>query len=78
MLKEVVPLVLHHHERYDGTGYPDGISGDSIPLGARIIAVADAIDAMLWDRPYSAAKSADEVINELKAGSRNPARSWCC
>jgi putative two-component system response regulator len=66
MLKEVVPLVLHHHERYDGSGYPDGISGESIPLGARIIAVADAIDAMLWERPYSAAKSTDEVRNELK------------
>lgn len=66
LLKDVVPLVLHHHERYDGSGYPDGIAGDSIPLGARVIAVADAIDAMLWERPYSSAKPADIVKNELQ------------
>jgi len=66
LLKDVVPLVLHHHERYDGSGYPDGIAGENIPLGARVIAVADAIDAMLWERPYSSAKSAELVKSELK------------
>lgn len=65
LLKEVIPLVLHHHERYDGSGYPDGLSGDEIPLGARIIAVADAIDAMSWDRPYAEAKSTAAVKEEL-------------
>lgn len=65
LLKDVIPMVLHHHERYDGSGYPGGIAGNNIPLGARVIAVADAIDAMLWERPYSSAKPADIVKNEL-------------
>jgi putative nucleotidyltransferase with HDIG domain len=51
-LKKIIPLIMHHHERWDGTGYPSGIQGEAIPLGARIIAVADAFDAMTSDRPY--------------------------
>ncbi|MEJ2722099.1 MAG: response regulator [bacterium] len=51
-LSAAVPLVRHHHERYDGTGYPDGLKGEEIPLGARIIAVADSYDAMTTDRAY--------------------------
>jgi HD-GYP domain-containing protein (c-di-GMP phosphodiesterase class II) len=47
-----VEIVRHHHERWDGTGYPDGISGTAIPIGARVIAVADSFDAMTSDRPY--------------------------
>lgn len=65
-LKEAVPMVLHHHERFDGTGYPDGIKGLAIPLGARLIAVADAIDAMLSDRPYAVAKTIAEVREQLR------------
>ena len=65
-LKDAVPIVRHHHEKYDGTGYPDGISGLQIPLGSRIIAVADAVDAMLTDRPYARAKSLSQVREELK------------
>ena len=48
----VVPIVRHHHENWDGTGYPDGLSGDQIPLGARILAVVDCFDALTSDRPY--------------------------
>lgn len=51
-LWDIIPLIYHHHERWDGTGYPDGLKGEEIPLGARIIAVADAFDAMTSDRPY--------------------------
>ena len=64
--------VLHHHERWDGQGYPDGLEGDRIPLGARIIFVADAFDAMTSDRLYRAALSYDEAIAEVErcAGSQ--------
>jgi diguanylate cyclase (GGDEF)-like protein len=54
-LSGAVPVVYHHHERWDGTGYPEGLRGEDIPLGARIFAVADAFDAMTYDRPYSRA-----------------------
>lgn len=59
-------LILHHHERYDGTGYPNKLKGDEIPLGARIIAVADAADAMMSDRPYRKALGVPEVMRELE------------
>ncbi|MHB1161814.1 MAG: HD-GYP domain-containing protein [Chloroflexota bacterium] len=59
-------LILHHHERYDGHGYPNGLKGDEIPLGARIIAVADAVDAMLSDRPYRKALSLEDTMRELE------------
>jgi len=62
----VRPLVLHGHERWDGTGYPDGIGGEEIPLGARIIFACDALDAMTTDRPYRAALSLDEACAELR------------
>ena len=54
-LRGATPIVYHHHERWDGTGYPVGLAGEAIPLGARIFAVADAFDAMTFDRPYSKA-----------------------
>ncbi|HKW94699.1 MAG TPA: HD domain-containing phosphohydrolase [Methylomirabilota bacterium] len=54
-LRDAIPVVYHHHERWDGTGYPVGLAGEAIPLGARIFAVADAFDAMTFDRPYSKA-----------------------
>jgi putative nucleotidyltransferase with HDIG domain len=57
--------VRHHHENWDGSGYPDGLSGRAIPVGARIIMVADTVDAMTTDRPYRAALKFDEVVAEL-------------
>ncbi|TML72082.1 MAG: diguanylate cyclase [Actinobacteria bacterium] len=62
----VASIVLHHHERWDGTGYPDGLRGDLIPLGARIIFVADAFDAMTSDRVYRASLSREEALAELE------------
>lgn len=61
-------FIRHHHERWDGTGYPDGLAGEAIPLGARIIAVADAFDAMTSDRPYRQALSHEVAIEELWRG----------
>jgi HD-GYP domain-containing protein (c-di-GMP phosphodiesterase class II) len=59
-------MVRYHHERYDGHGYPEGKKGKSIPLGARIICVADAFDAMVSDRPYRKGMETGEAIEELK------------
>ena len=69
---EIVPIVKAHHERFDGSGYPDGLKGENIPIEARIIAVADAFDAMTVKRPYRNAISAGEAIAELTrcAGSQ--------
>src|SRR5205823_2619557 len=64
-LHGAVPIVYHHHERWDGTGYPLGLRGEVIPLGARIFAVADAFDAMTFDRPYSVAISFDAARKEI-------------
>jgi len=64
-LRDVVPLIRHHHENWDGTGYPDGLRGEEIPLGSRIIMFADTIDAMTTDRPYRAALDAPAVRKEL-------------
>ena len=60
-----VPVVRHHHERPDGTGYPDGLEGDEIPLPARIVAVVDAYDVMLRGRPYRPKSSSAEAFREL-------------
>jgi putative nucleotidyltransferase with HDIG domain len=68
-LNDAVPAIRHHHERWDGTGYPDGLLGEEIPLGARIIHVADALDSMLTTRIYRAARPADEAIQELRQGT---------
>lgn len=65
----VAPIVRHHHERWDGRGYPDGLSGESIPLGARIVAVADAFDAMTTQRPYNRVFSFAEALDRLRAGA---------
>jgi diguanylate cyclase (GGDEF)-like protein len=59
--------VLHHHEHWDGSGYPDGLSGEEIPLGARIILVADAFEAITADRPYRPAQSEEAALAELRA-----------
>jgi putative nucleotidyltransferase with HDIG domain len=64
-LEDVSRIVRHHHERWDGAGYPDGLAGEAIPLGARIFAVADSFDAMTSDRPYRRAMSVDEARREV-------------
>ncbi len=65
-LKDAVPIILHHHERYAGHGYPFGLRANEIPLGARIVAIADAYDAMIHDRPYKRAMTHDQAIAELR------------
>jgi diguanylate cyclase (GGDEF)-like protein/putative nucleotidyltransferase with HDIG domain len=68
-LNDAVPAIRHHHERWDGTGYPDRLAGEDIPLGARIIHVADALDSMLTTRIYRAARPASEALDELRRAS---------
>lgn len=68
-LQDAVPVILYHHERFDGTGYPEGIKGDKIPFSARIVAIADAIDAMLRARPYRLDLPEELIIRELKDNS---------
>jgi len=65
-LKDILPLIRHHHENWDGSGYPDGLFGDAIPLGSRIIMFADTVDAMTTDRPYRAALGEKAVRKELE------------
>jgi len=65
-LEDAIPVILYHHERYDGKGYPDGIQGEKIPMSARIVNVADAIDAMMSARPYRGALLMDKVLSELR------------
>jgi diguanylate cyclase (GGDEF)-like protein len=65
-LGQIAEWVRHSHEHYDGTGYPDGLAGDHIPLASRILLVADAFDAMTSDRPYRAAQSMEEALDELR------------
>jgi HD-GYP domain-containing protein (c-di-GMP phosphodiesterase class II) len=69
LLSDVLPLVRHEHERWDGRGYPDGLRGDQIPLGARIVLACDAYDAMTSDRPYRSAMSDAQARSELRAGA---------
>src|SRR5205085_8001969 len=66
---QLLPAVRHHHERVDGAGYPDGLGGDTIPLFARIIAIADAFVAMTSDRPYRRRRSKEEAIQTLQQGA---------
>jgi HD-GYP domain-containing protein (c-di-GMP phosphodiesterase class II) len=61
-----VPIVYCHHEKWDGSGYPQGLTGEEIPLGARIFMVVDAFDAMTFDRPYSKAQPFDVAKAEIK------------
>lgn len=71
-LEHLVPIVLHHHERFDGSGYPYGLQEHAIPLGARVLAAADALDAMTTDRPYRARLAPPTAMAELvdRAGSQ--------
>jgi PAS domain S-box-containing protein len=68
-LDRALDVVLHHHERFDGSGYPAGLAGEEIPLWARIFAVVDSLDAMTSDRPYREALSLEEAIAEVRAGA---------
>jgi hypothetical protein len=69
MYGEGAEIIRHHHERWDGSGYPDGLVGEAIPLGARLIAVADVYDAMTSDRPYRRALSHEVAVSELTRGA---------
>ena len=71
-LRNVVPIVRHANERWDGSGYPDGLAGEEIPLAARIFSVVDALDAMTTVRPYSPGVSIAQARSEIaaKAGSQ--------
>lgn len=75
-LKHLARIIRYHHERYDGNGYPDGLSGEDIPLGARVLLVADAFDAMTTDRPYRKALPKTEALGRIitNAGSQFDAR----
>ncbi len=65
-MEKILPIIIHHHERMGGTGYPDGLKGDEIPLPARILAVADAYDSMKAERPYRPSLGKDHAVGELK------------
>ncbi|NJN17874.1 MAG: response regulator [Oscillochloris sp.] len=65
---EVGPIILHHHERWDGKGYPQGLQGEAIPIGARVVAIVDAFDAMMTDRPYRRSLGIDETLRRLRGG----------
>jgi len=67
--ENVVLVVRHHHERWDGDGYPDGLARESTPLAARVIAIADAFDAMCSNRPYRRALSRESALAELRRGA---------
>jgi len=69
-LRKCFPVILHHHERYDGRGYPDGLRGNDIPLLARILSVADAFDAMTSERPYRRSLDVEDAVEEIKRNSR--------
>ncbi len=73
LLESVRPIVRHHHERWDGEGYPDRLAGEEIPLVARIVALADSIEAMSGSRPYRRPLDEPEVVRELERGR---ARQW--
>jgi putative nucleotidyltransferase with HDIG domain len=68
-LREAIPYVLYHHERWDGTGYPSGKAGEEIPVEARVLAVADAFDAMTSDRPYRRALTLGQALAEVERGA---------
>jgi hypothetical protein len=66
---DLAPVIRHHHERWDGQGYPDGLAGEQIPLEARIVSICDSWDAMVNDRPYRRALTVDSASAELAAGA---------
>ncbi len=68
-LAVALPVINHHHERFDGTGYPDGLHGEDIPMVARVAAVADAFDSMIRDRPYGYGMSEEAALKEVEDNS---------
>ncbi len=68
-LKPLIPIILHHHERFDGKGYPNRLKGNEIPIGARIMAVVDAFMAMMSRRPYRRVRDINEAIKEIQNNS---------
>ena len=68
-LTGIATILRHHHERWDGAGYPHGLAGERIPLVSRVLAIADAYDAMLADRPYRNAMTVQQASKELEAGA---------
>lgn len=72
-LRRILPIIRHHHERMDGSGYPDGLRGENIPLMARVLQIADVYDALVKDRPYRAALSMEEALETLR---REAALGW--
>jgi HD-GYP domain-containing protein (c-di-GMP phosphodiesterase class II) len=69
MASRLGPIIRHHHERWDGSGYPDGLAGEAIPVGARVVAVVDAIEAIVHDRPNRPARSPRDAVAEIQSGS---------
>ncbi len=69
ILKPAMPIIFHHHEKFDGTGYPSRLKGDRIPLGSRIMSVVDAFDAMVFGRPYRKKLDVNSAIEEIKKNS---------
>ena len=68
-MRSVIPYILYHHERWDGRGYPSGLKGELIPVGARIIAIADVFQALTSNRPYRKAFSREEAVRIMKEGA---------
>jgi HD-GYP domain-containing protein (c-di-GMP phosphodiesterase class II) len=69
VLNAIIPFILYHHERWDGKGYPNKLKGEDIPLGARIVAIADVYQALISKRPYRKAFSKTQAINMIKESS---------
>lgn len=71
-LRDLIPMVKYHHEHYDGTGYPEKLKGEEIPLSARIVSVADAYHALISDRPYRKGLGVEKACEILKMGAGSP------
>jgi polar amino acid transport system substrate-binding protein len=76
MLQRIVPFIRHHHEHFDGSGYPDGLAGTDIPLPSRILAVVDAYAAMVFDKPYRRGYSEEKTLDELRKHSGTQFDPW--
>jgi putative two-component system response regulator len=72
-LRHVLPIIRHHHEKMDGTGYPDGLRGEQIPISARILQIVDVYDALTTERPYRRALARAEALRTLRAEAE---RGW--
>ena len=68
-LKPVAPIILYSREKFDGTGYPEGLSGENIPIGARILSIVNAFEAIIFGRPYRDQSSFAEALNEIRRNS---------